>query len=916
MKRNLRKTLSLLIAAAFILVCALPALALPAFEGVRTVPEGYNEHDYQKCLAFLETEDENGVKNGEKLSEDYDPMDPGTWGVHMESDPYDWWEEYEVDNFIFTETGAGLRIESFWCVGIGAVGPLDVSGCTALKKLYCAYNDITEVTVSGCCALENLSCGSCGLTELDLSDNTALLRLSCANAPITELDLTHNTALVHLYLDRNPLTELDLSNNTELHDLICEHTLIRTLDLSNCRYMPVRCITAEGSGSIGIRCDTLFYKDSLGRPERLSPEPASIQAYPYEGAEFLGWYLDGVTYFGSDSVCYIGDYYSGRTFTARFSGGITVPEGYNVHDYEKCLAFLETEDENGVKNGEKLSEDYDPMDPETWGVHEEFDLDCVYIDVPTSTWVDADGELRLKQFRTSQWYGDGLVGALDFSGCTLLVGLVCSGNQLTCVDVSGCSALRELVCCGDGLTELDVSGNASLWRLYCAGNPLSDIDVSNNPNLSQLDCSVTGLTELDVSANPLLYQLYCSGNALTSLDLTANPQIRELTIENNPLKLLIKADQTISAEGNGAFGYRTETLHPMPDVWHYLTAYPDEGAEFLGWYDADGEFIGSDLEIEAFNQHEYRARFSDGGITVPEGYNVHDYEKCLAFLETEDENGVKNGEKLSENYDPYDPETWGTHEETESDAIETGVPTSSWIEVDGEMRLKQFRTSQWWGDGLVGELDFSGCTSLRGLACSGNRLTGVNVSGCEALCELYCYDDGLTELDVSANTNLRTLECRSAGLTELDLSASPLLNVLSCSDNELTSLDLTANTRLHELYCEGNPLKLLELPNETLRAEGGGTIGLRTVTIPPVIDTWYYAVACPDEGAEFFGWYNESGGLFSAEAECEIPFGGGMILTARFSGWDAVPEPDGDANGDGETTVADAILVLRAAMGV
>ncbi|MBQ7060973.1 MAG: hypothetical protein IJM85_04230, partial [Clostridia bacterium] len=348
MKRNLRKTLSLLIAAAFILVCALPALALPAFEGVRTVPEGYNEHDYQKCLAFLETEDENGVKNGEKLSEDYDPMDPGTWGVHMESDPYDWWEEYEVDNFIFTETGAGLRIESFWCVGIGAVGPLDVSGCTALKKLYCAYNDITEVTVSGCCALENLSCGSCGLTELDLSDNTALLRLSCANAPITELDLTHNTALVHLYLDRNPLTELDLSNNTELHDLICEHTLIRTLDLSNCRYMPVRCITAEGSGSIGIRCDTLFYKDSLGRPERLSPEPASIQAYPYEGAEFLGWYLDGVTYFGSDSVCYIGDYYSGRTFTARFSDGITVPEGYNEHDYQKCLAFLETEDENGI----------------------------------------------------------------------------------------------------------------------------------------------------------------------------------------------------------------------------------------------------------------------------------------------------------------------------------------------------------------------------------------------------------------------------------------------------------------------------------------------------------------------------------------------------------------------------------------
>ena len=96
MKRNFRKTLSLLIAAAFILVCALPAFALPAFDGGRTVPEGYNEHDYQKCLAFLETEDENGVKNGEKLSESYDPYDPETWGVHEEADYDCIWPEVPI----------------------------------------------------------------------------------------------------------------------------------------------------------------------------------------------------------------------------------------------------------------------------------------------------------------------------------------------------------------------------------------------------------------------------------------------------------------------------------------------------------------------------------------------------------------------------------------------------------------------------------------------------------------------------------------------------------------------------------------------------------------------------------------------------------------------------------------------------
>ena len=42
-------------------------------------PDGYNDHDYQKMVAFFEQTDENGVRNGEKLSEDYDPTDSETY---------------------------------------------------------------------------------------------------------------------------------------------------------------------------------------------------------------------------------------------------------------------------------------------------------------------------------------------------------------------------------------------------------------------------------------------------------------------------------------------------------------------------------------------------------------------------------------------------------------------------------------------------------------------------------------------------------------------------------------------------------------------------------------------------------------------------------------------------------------------
>lgn len=304
------------------------------------------------------------------------------------------------------------------------------------------------------------------------------------------------------------------------------------------------------------------------------------------------------------------------------AGGIrTVPEGYNEYDYQKCLAFLETEDENGVKNGEKLSENYDPLDPATWGTHEEFDLDVFYTE-PTSTWAELDGELRLRQFRTSQWDGDDLVGTLDFSGCTALWGLVCSGNRLDGVDVSGCDSLSELVCCRDGLTELDVSGLANLWRLYCACNPLFDIDVSNNAYLSQLDCSDIGLTELDLSANPRLSHLYCSDNELAHLDLTANPNMWDLVCENNPMKLIEMGPAgTIRALGDGTVGFYTETDFPLSDVWYYLLSEPDEGAEFLGWYDGNGELLSCEPIIEAnYAVTEFVARYSGWDyVSVPDG---------------------------------------------------------------------------------------------------------------------------------------------------------------------------------------------------------------------------------------------------------------------------------------------------------
>ena len=86
---KIKKLLALALAAALILA------AVPAFGAGQSdlpeVPEGFNAHDFMKCVTFLEQEDENGVKNGEKLSDTYDPNAPATRGMYSEcedDDPY------------------------------------------------------------------------------------------------------------------------------------------------------------------------------------------------------------------------------------------------------------------------------------------------------------------------------------------------------------------------------------------------------------------------------------------------------------------------------------------------------------------------------------------------------------------------------------------------------------------------------------------------------------------------------------------------------------------------------------------------------------------------------------------------------------------------------------------------------------
>ena len=322
------------------------------------------------------------------------------------------------------------------------------------------------------------------------------------------------------------------------------------------------------------------------------------------------------------------------------------PHGYNDHDYQKMVAFFEQTDENGVRNGEKLSEDYDPTDPETW---REYDGDYCRGSIEWTTvageyrlyniffggigndalplelvgFLDVSGCTALTEVRCKSW-GDIQLTGLDVSGCTSLVELYCLENKLTELDVSGCAALEILDCYGNDLTELDVSECAALEELDCDYNHMTELDVSANTELRRLYCSGNQLTELDVSANAELYVLYCSGNQLTELDVSecaalevldcslnllteldvsANTELEilgcsenhltELDLSNNPR---IDID-TISTDGYGFIGVSTEWDENYGIYYCCIEAASVPGNSFCGWYAVDGTLLSTNVEI-------------------------------------------------------------------------------------------------------------------------------------------------------------------------------------------------------------------------------------------------------------------------------------------------------------------------------
>ena len=201
----------------------------------------------------------------------------------------------------------------------------------------------------------------------------------------------------------------------------------------------------------------------------------------------------------------------------------------------------------------------------------------------------------------------GLGGGVDLSGCADLLFVDLYHNAIEAIDVSDDAALRILGVQDNAIERMDVRDLKACQGIDAGKNRLSVLDVSQNIELVELYINDNRFTAIDLTRNPKLKYFYCHNNRIASLDTTANPLLRHLDATGNPLQrircLAPQRDAALplelTAEGSGAVGLKFNPVYNAQwketGEWQQTYfAYPEDGAAFVGWYDAQGTLLSEE----------------------------------------------------------------------------------------------------------------------------------------------------------------------------------------------------------------------------------------------------------------------------------------------------------------------------------
>ncbi|WP_299334783.1 T9SS type A sorting domain-containing protein [uncultured Psychroserpens sp.] len=151
-----------------------------------------------------------------------------------------------------------------------------ISAFTALERLWCPQNNITNVDLSLNTALRIINCEFNQLVALDVTNNPEIIYIKCNSNQISDIDLSQNPLLEEFYISDNQITQLDISQNPNVGQLVIQDSNINAIfmkngdDLNggsffidNCPNLQFICVDATEIASIQNRIDFYGYTNCV-----------------------------------------------------------------------------------------------------------------------------------------------------------------------------------------------------------------------------------------------------------------------------------------------------------------------------------------------------------------------------------------------------------------------------------------------------------------------------------------------------------------------------------------------------------------------------------------------------------------------------------------------------------------------------
>ena len=717
----------------------------------------------------------------------------------------------------------------------GALSIEEIAATTYIKF----YNHPNTTTLKGIeffTALTKLSCYSNGLTELDLTNNKALKSVFCPVNQLTSLKVTGLTSLESLSCSDNQLTSLSVSNLTALKNLYCNNNRLSNIYVENCEALTwincynnrllnlpvtrlIRDLPEHTTTSTLIYCSTSSDEENrvLSEAQICQFNDKNWKVYKADGNDKVELTVSGI-YVGKSN-------FPDQIFRNYIFGKID-KDGNKILSESEILACTDLSltnmgisDLTGIEYFTALTHLRAGSNNLTsLNLSKNTNLEYLYCQKNQLTELAIANNKRLKNISCFE----NRIGTTAMNDLFIALPSVEQGEIIAFSDAS---TEHNAQCTADMLRlakrkhwtvkyfsngtyntqELQTVINSSsfpdaYFRYYVSQNIdtnhdgiLTDAEAAAVRTLDLSNKDITDLSGIDFFPN--LISLWCQNNKLTFLDVSANTKLSMLQCQNNKLQMIVIEGTDLydlQCYGNQIKSTAMESL---------INSLPTNRTARMGYLTTTTGNEGNDRvtaeQITTARERGWYVFTSDGTnttlVNVPKAVQIN----SMNFPDANFRNYVSK-EIDKDCDDILSPEEL-------MKTLSINVNNKEIASLKGIEYFINLEKLQCNGNNLT-ELDISKNTYLTLLSCDRNQLTSIDLSHNLMLKQFAILNNQLTNIDLSHNTALKSIHVGNNQLMSLDLSHNPLLESLHCSYNHLTALDFSHNPLVTYIDCSNNSI--------------------------------------------------------------------------------------------------------------